>query len=162
MSAKAVVRLFGLAFIVASFAGIAAESKDRETPSSANQNQKKGTQQATPPGHPAVILLVPAELYARNEALANGCWVRLYESKNFRGNQLAVFGPADLPDVEDNTPVWGFDSAIVGPKATVTTYDEEDYQDRNATLSPGQRVADLGDKKLGFFQDIESLKVSCS
>ena len=157
MALKTVVRSIGLAFVVASFAGVAAEQKDSGS-ESAKKNQQKGAQQSVP----AVVLLVPAELYARNEALAKGCWVRLYEGKNFGGNQLAVFGPADLPDVESNTPVWGFDSAIVGPKATVTTYDEEDYQDRNATLNPGQRITDLGDKKLGFFQDIESLKVSCA
>jgi hypothetical protein len=54
-----------------------------------------------------------------------------------------------------------FDSVAVGPKATLTVYDNENYQQRVARFKPGERVADL-DKKMGFFEQVRSLKIACS
>jgi hypothetical protein len=54
-----------------------------------------------------------------------------------------------------------FDSVAVGPKATVTVYDNENYQQRVAQFKPGERIPDLGDR-VGFFEDIRSLRIFCS
>lgn len=54
-----------------------------------------------------------------------------------------------------------FDSVQVGPKATVTVYDNENYTQKVATYKPGQRIADLGETR-GFFEDIRSLKIACA
>ncbi|HEX6265581.1 MAG TPA: hypothetical protein VFZ81_01660 [Burkholderiales bacterium] len=53
---------------------------------------------------------------------------------NFRGNQLS---------------------------ATLTVYDNENYREKAATIKPGQRIADL-DERMGFFQDISSVKIACA
>ncbi len=54
-----------------------------------------------------------------------------------------------------------FDSVAVGPKATLTAYDAENYKDKAQTFKPGQKVRDL-DEKMGLFESIQSVKVSCA
>jgi hypothetical protein len=54
----------------------------------------------------------------------------------------------------------GLDSVVAGPKATVTIYDGENYRDRNATIRPGEHVRNLDDQKLGWFEDIESVRIT--
>jgi len=75
---------------------------------------------------------------------------RLYSEDNFRGDQLSLVGPVDMPNMR--TPFgqdWSgeFDSIAVGPKA--------------ARFEPGQRVPQL-DEKLGFFEQIRSMKIACA
>jgi hypothetical protein len=123
------------------------------------QQQKASAQGELPPTHPPVLMLVPVQVYT--QASKEGCWVRLYEGKNFQGDFLTVLGPAELPRLERNISIVGFDSASVGPKARVVAYDEENFQDRSATMNPGQQIADLNDQKLGMFEDIESMRVTC-
>lgn len=72
----------------------------------------------------------------------------------------------DLADMKfHNRLYWGgLDSVVVGPKATVTIYDDyddENFRDRNATLKPGEHVKNLDDQKLGLFEDIESIRITC-
>lgn len=124
------------------------------------ENGKAQTQQQAQKDKPPILVLMPVAIYPRGEEIANGCWVRLYEGEEFEGRQLTVMGPAELPDVEENVPVFGFESAVVGPKARVVTYDGENYEDRTATLEAGRQYADLEDE-LDLFEDIESLQVSC-
>mgnify|MGYP003580149550 FL=1 len=50
----------------------------------------------------------------------------------------------------------------MGPKATVRTFDNENFRDRTAMLRPGQNIADLGDQKLGWFEEVQSARVSCA
>lgn len=109
-----------------------------------------------------VLVLMPAA-QAQGESLGNGCWVRFYDGENFRGQMLTLVGPIDMPRMEIAKPAWReWDSAIVGPKARVVTYDKENYRDRTATLTAGQRIASLDDAQLGWFEEIESVRVSCS
>jgi hypothetical protein len=59
--------------------------------------------------------------------------------------------------------VWrDWESAIVGPKARVATFDNENFKERTARLAPGQRIADLRDKKLGWFDEVHSARVACT
>ena len=120
---------------------------------------KKGQASANAP----LIVLMPVTV-ASADTLGNGCWARLYDGQNFSGNQLSLVGPVDMPNMRTAFGTdWSgeFDSIAVGPRATVTVYDNENYGQRVAKFQPSQRVADLGDK-MGFFEDIRSLKIACS
>lgn len=98
-----------------------------------------------------------------DERLANGCWARLYTDENFRGEVLSVVGPVDIANASVGGFEWGrrFNSIVVGPKATLTAYDNDNYQQRTATFRSAQRVQDL-DEKMGFFENIRSLRVVCA
>lgn len=170
MWVKTLIGSTGIALALFSLAAVAQQQQQdaatQRQQGTAEQQQQQtqrgagGNRQAQADQEP-VLLVLPVAVYPRGEQIAKGCWIRLYEGNNFTGRMLSVVGPADLPDVEGRVAVFGFDSAIVGPKARVTTYDGENYQDRTATLEPGKRYPDLGDTKLGLFKDIESMRVQC-
>lgn len=124
-----------------------------------------GTQGAgTSPSAPAgtLLALVPSQPAAGGQ-LANGCWVRFYEDKNFRGPSLTLVGPVDMPDMDAAIGLWrDWDSAVAGPRATVTTYDADNYGQRTATLRSGQSVPDLRDQHLGWHEQVKSARVACT
>ena len=130
--------------------GGGSESKDRQASTE------------TRDGAPTVVL-VPLTL-AIDRTFANGCWARLYDGRDFRGDRLALVGPADMPDMRTGFGKdWGgeFDSVEVGPKATLTVYDGENYSDRAASFKPGERITDMGER-MGLFEDVRSLKLACA
>lgn len=130
--------------------------------SASSSNHQAGSASAVT-GAP-MWLLVPAELSTRSEQVANGCWVRLYSGDDFEGRAMTVVGPADLAELRSpyGTGLDNWESAVVGPNATVTTYDDQDFRARSATLRAGQRYTNLNDSKLGLFEDIESMRVTCA
>ena len=144
-------RLVAAALIAAVTTGVYAEGTQAQRGSS-------GAGQGT-----AAIVLVPF-VVAQAPDFSNGCWARLYDGANFQGDQLTVVGPADMPHMRTAFGTdWSgsFDSVQVGPKATVTVYDNENYTQKVATYKPSQRIADL-DEKRGMFEDIRSLKIACA
>lgn len=133
--------------------GAAPFAMAQDTTQGGKDDKEKGT----------VILLVPP-LFAFDAALADGCWARLYEGTNYRGEVRVITGPATIPGMRVGTnSLWSgkYDSVIVGPKATLTVYDNEYYKDKAARFPPGQQVPDLDDK-LGFFENIRSLQLACN
>lgn len=115
---------------------------------------------AAQPG--AVLMLVPVQV-ASDAKLANGCWVRFYDGTNFSGATLTLAGPVEMAQMHPAGNAWrNWDSAIVGPKARVTTFDGENFRERTARLEPGQRAADLKDGELGWFDQVQSARVSCT
>ena len=111
---------------------------------------------------PLAVVLVPV-LVAEKQDLGE-CWAKLYTDKNFHGDQLSLVGPVDMPNMR--TPFgrdWSgeFESIAVAPKATVTIYDNENYAQKAATFKAGQRVPKL-DSKLGFFEQVHSVKIACA
>ena len=106
---------------------------------------------------------VPASAQNQGSHLASGCWVKFYSGDDFEGRSVSIVGPANVKEMRSpyGTGMNNWESAEVGPNATVTTYDDENFGSRNATLNAGQRYPDLDDSKLGLFDDIESLKVNC-
>lgn len=111
----------------------------------------------------AAVVLVPF-VVAQAPDFGEGCWARLYDGQNYEGNQLTVLGPGNMPNLRTGFGRdWSgsFDSLHVGPKATLTVYDNEDYAQRVATYKPNQRIADLGETR-DFFEDIRSLRISCA
>lgn len=111
---------------------------------------------------PTAVLLVVPIAFAANDQLGNGCWVRLYDGANFTGSQYVLVGPVDIPAMRDGLGISEkYDSVIVGPKATVTLYDNNNYRDRSAVLKAASRTPDLDDK-MGLFETIRSVKISCA
>jgi hypothetical protein len=108
------------------------------------------------------VAIVPSA-FIKNAMLTTGCWARLYRGSNFTGEGITMAGPVDLPKSELPPAFrWGgsFDSLQVGPKATLTTFDNEDYTARSAVFEPGAQVPDL-DEKLGQLEKIRSLRITC-
>jgi len=111
---------------------------------------------------PMIIVAPPA--LAMDVKFANGCWARLYDRENFRGDSLTVVGPVLLANARIGSRFeWGrhYDSVEVGPKATLIVFDNENFRQHTATLKPSDRIADL-DAKLTKFENIRSLKLDCA
>ena len=98
------------------------------------------------------------------DASANGCWARLYLGERYTGQALTLTGPVEVSNI---TGHWGFpwdplyESVEVGPKATLSVFDQPRFRERTMVFQHGQRVADL-DTIMGLFRSIRSAKVSCS
>jgi len=110
----------------------------------------------------SVWVMLPSKIEA-DPGFANGCWVRLYDRVDYKGEQLTLIGPTDLPQMTRTGTSWrDWDSAVIGPKALVTVYDGEGFNGRWAGLEPRQRIADMSTEGFGRLGDINSVRVSCS
>jgi hypothetical protein len=143
------------------------QSMGASSGSTASEGKSHGTSQAADSSNataalPAAVLVLLPNAQAQGTRLADGCWVRFFGETGFKGDALTLAGPVDLPRMEMGNAWRDWDSAIVGPKATVRTFDNENFRDRTAVLRPGQSIADLGDQKLGWFEEVKSARVTCS
>lgn len=114
-------------------------------------------------GHPVVYMLVPVQVASRGEAMKGGCWARFHDQQNFGGDSLTLVGPVDMANMTGPFGInWKdkISSVETGAKARVLVYDNENFKDLVATVKPGQKVPDVS-KKLGFFDEFSSLKISC-
>lgn len=126
--------------------------------SAADQRETISATQGAP-----VIVLMPLAITTAPD-FSNGCWARLYDSTDYKGDRLALVGPIDMPNMRTAFGTdWSgdFDSIQTGPKATLTVYDAENYKDKAATFGPGKAVRDL-DEKMGLFEQIRSVKIACT
>jgi hypothetical protein len=139
----------------------AQETKPAKAHGSTAHKKERATQQAAEPRKTRLVLL-PSD--QATDTLGNGCWVRFYDDKNFKGDELTVVGPVELANMKfHHRFTWGGpDSLIAGPKAKVLIYDSEAFKDRSGTINPGEQVANLGDKTRGLFEDIQSAKIACN
>lgn len=129
------------------------------------QEQAKKQEQSKSQTAAPVVLLVPV-LTANDDAMANGCWARLYDKAGFSGSMLTLSGTVEIPAMRSGHIAgfeWdrNFDSVIVGPKATLKAWKDDDYKGDTTTIGANQRVRDL-DGKMGYFEDINSLKLNCA
>jgi hypothetical protein len=141
----------------------ASAGKQQGASRGASGSKQQGGSGASAPSNAPLIVLVPIPV-AASAAFANGCWVRLYDGTDFKGNQLSLVGPVDMPNMRTAFGTdWSgqFDSIEVGPKARLTVYDNENYKEKAATFKPGQKVKDL-DEKMALFEQIRSAKVACT
>lgn len=134
---------------------------------SATAQQRAGTPSVAPPpvtgGGPDLpsVIVVPHR-FEPDARLARGCWVRFFDDKAYRGRSLSLVGPVEMPKIHVPGGLWvNWSSAVVGPKATVTAYDYEQFKNRSAVLRAGQRIPDLKKGPLGLFEDIHSLRIAC-
>lgn len=155
----------GAALITASIALGAptfAADKPEAKPGDRSQTKKDGDA-ATSTG--PVLLLVPM-VFAIDDKVANGCWARIYDKENFAGNMTMLVGPVDIASAKPASVTGlelgrNYDSVVVGPRATLTVWDNANYRDKTATFKAGQRISNL-DGKMGYFEEIKSLKISCA
>ena len=110
-----------------------------------------------------VLVMMPTTVAVDN-ATKNGCWVKLYDKNNYQGDNFTLAGPIDLPQL---TGPFGFNwenrvhSMKVGPKTNVTIYDNRNFRDQDKQVTSGTDIPELS-KKMGFFDDFRSMKMSCS
>lgn len=141
----------------AAFAGQGTTSSARATSSAASAASEPS--QGDRAG--LMLVLVPT-ITVTAPQYAKGCWVRFYDGPGYTGNSVTLSGPVQVPDADKLQQVWhDWDSAVVGPKARVVAYDNDNYKDRSATFKPGQHVPNLGDSKLGLFRQVNSVRVQC-
>lgn len=109
---------------------------------------------------PAVLAALAAQQTTRR--IGDGCWVRFYEDAHFRGRSITVVGPVDLARLNVGGSTWAdWDSAVVGPQATVTMFSKEGFRSPSGTLGPGQRAADLQKDRGGRQDLVRSANVDC-
>lgn len=155
--------LAGSVAFAADAGGISADQRARTvTPTADNTVSGNQAQQAM---EAPVLVIVPA-FYATDVNLASGCWVRLYDKTNYRGTMFTLTGPISIRSLDPGAITGAefgrnFDSVLVGPSATLTIWDNNDFKDRTASFTPGARVPDLGSRS-SYFSEIHSLKLSCS
>jgi hypothetical protein len=87
------------------------------------------------------------------------CYVDVWREKDFGGETIRIYGPAEYPALDFTQSDWCDDigSLRVGPNAFVMAYHRRDFKDELVTFGPNDEIADLGDFK--FDDQIESMKV---
>lgn len=111
----------------------------------------------------AIYMLVPVDMAARENSMKSGCWARIYSGTNYSGDSLTLAGPHAIADMSGPYGLnWDdrVDSIELGPKATLTVFDNQQFRDQVAQFKPGQKVPDIS-KKLGFFDEFASVRLSC-
>jgi len=90
---------------------------------------------------------------------SRGCWVDLYEQRNFRGRKLRLFGPADYVNLWIAPEDWGDEAAslVAGPAAYVQCFAELNFNESVAWFVPGQRLADAAG--LPFEFELDSIRI---
>lgn len=113
-----------------------------------------------------IVIVVPA-FFATDPNLANGCWARLYDKRDFKGTLLTLVGPVDIPNnspgyITGFEPGRNFDSVQVGSRATLSVWEKPKYEgNKTATVAAGQALPNLNDR-LGDMKEIRSMRVSCT
>lgn len=161
-----VLLLLGASLLFAG-AEVWAQAPSPATGSGAGDAAPSRRQHAAPPpvtggGLDMPAIIVAPRNHPHDKKLGNGCWVRFFDDSAYRGRSLTLVGPVEMPKMNIPGGLWiNWRSATVGPSATVTTFDYEQFQNRSAVLHPGQRIPDLTDRKLGLFEDIHSVRIAC-
>ncbi|SEK87600.1 Beta/Gamma crystallin [Nitrosovibrio tenuis] len=109
-----------------------------------------------------VIMMVPAGI-SDKAAMEKGCWVKLYDKKNFNGDSLLIVGPVNLGRMIGPFGVnWEnkVRSLETGPNTNLTIFDNRDFKDEDKFVDPGKQIPNLS-KAMGFFDDFRSMIVSC-
>ena len=111
-----------------------------------------------------VLMLVPVIVASKDNSMKSGCWARIYSETNYSGDTMTLSGPLSIADMSGPFGLdWDdkVDSVEVGPKATLTVFDNEQFRDQVALFKASQKVPDVS-KKLGFFDEFGSVRLSCA
>lgn len=129
-------------------------------PGAANQGQNASAAQAAD----TIVMLVPIAIATKDNSMKSGCWARIYSARNYSGDTLTLTGPLSIADMSGPFGLnWDdkVDSVEIGPKATLTVFDNEQFRDQVAQFKPGQKVPDIS-KPLGFFDEFASVRLNCA
>ena len=110
----------------------------------------------SPVASPARVIIVPESRAA--EPSTDGCWARLHAASAAPGDSVTIVGPIDMPQLRGPFGLeWDerIGSVEAGPRATVSLFGDERYEDLATTVAPGRRLASTGG-------EIESLRIACS
>lgn len=119
---------------------------------------------ASAPAQEGAVMITLMSGTAHHAAIREGCWVQLYDERDFKGDAVTLLGPLSLQVLDrgaGRSLHRNLDSLEVGPKATLTVYEHRMFRDRSVNFTAGTREASLI-KRLGFSGRIESLKVDCA
>lgn len=98
------------------------------------------------------------------QAEGSGCWAKIYDGENYTGRTMTLAGEQSLPNLEFGEGLFDWegdiDSIVVGPKATLTLYNDENYADKKRELKANEKVGDL--HKTIFSEGVESMKLTCT
>lgn len=159
--------LMGAAAVCLSGLALAANARTTFAPGDGGR-ESLAWRPPAPGGKPSAlptVLIVPGSFSA--ERIADGCWAQLYDDTHFKGTQLNIIGPVELRTMEGPFGAeWrGLKSAVVGLRAQVIAFDDEDFKDQSLVLEPDQHVPDLRERRgrswLSWFESIRSLRVLC-
>lgn len=134
------------------------------TTTTTKTTRQPGTATSPVVPHPLVMVLMPAEVAAQENAVKQGCWAKIWDRENYAGDSLTLAGPVAVANMSGPFGLnWDdkVNSIETGSKTTVTVYDNAAYRDQVAQFKPGQKVADVS-KKLGFFDEFASIKLECA
>lgn len=90
-----------------------------------------------------VLILVPVDI--SNDVKNPGCWVTLYDGKDYQGEGFTITGPINLPTM---VGPFGFNwnakvhSLETGPKANLTIFDNSNFHDEDKFIGTSTRVPD--------------------
>lgn len=109
-----------------------------------------------------VIVMVPMQI-SNELAMGKGCWVKLYDKKDYQGDSLLLVGPINLAQMigpfgynwEDKVR-----SLETGPKTNLTIYDNRNFRDQDVFIGTDKKVPDMS-KKMGFLDNFRSMMLSC-
>jgi hypothetical protein len=90
-----------------------------------------------------------------------GCWLRLYDERNFNGNDLLLHSGRGLRSLKfDNLEDWRarIRSFELGPHAEVTFYNYENYKNPLLTVAPARRFR--GQAGLSI-RNARSIRLTC-
>ena len=146
-------------------AAYAQQSGDKARTDKSTSSEKRSSQTGTKEGQTIevpVIMMVPMEISDKT-AMDKGCWVKLYDKKNFNGDSLLIVGPVNLGRMIGPFGVnWEnkVRSLETGPKTNLTIFDNRDFKDEDKFIDPGKKIPNLS-KAMGFFDDFRSMILSC-
>ncbi|MEO6823559.1 MAG: beta/gamma crystallin domain-containing protein [Nitrosospira sp.] len=109
-----------------------------------------------------ITVMVPVDA-SKNLATAKGCWVKLYDKKNFEGGSLLLIGPINVEKmIEPIGSNWKnkVRSLETGPNANFIIYNNQNFRDEDKFIDPDKRIPDLS-KKMRFFDNIRSMQLNC-
>jgi len=109
-----------------------------------------------------VIMMVPVQ-ESDKLAMGKGCWVKLYDKKNFEGDSLLLIGPIQVGRMIGPFGTnWEnkVRSLQTGPNSNLTIFDNRNFKDQDKFVDPNGQIPDLS-KKMGLFDDFRSMILSC-
>jgi len=89
----------------------------------------------------------------------NQCYIEVWRDKNFEGEGLRIYGPAEFRNLRFKNTHWGdrISSLRVGPHAFVLAFRDKDFKNKMVAFGPNQSIPDLNHLK--FNNQIDSIQV---